>query len=119
MPGISGRSGTAALACSITLVLLLAACERSGPVVPVEPGITASESSIFLAVGERRDLTVTVSPANSGFGATTEDPAVATVTHNAAGVTITGVGEGFGSVTLTLLNHVGIHFRITVEVSVP
>jgi len=98
----------------LILTSILVAC-NSDPVA-VEPSITSHDSSIFLAVGETRQLDVNRSPAGAVFEAVSDDLAVATVTQTSSRIAIRGVCQGFATIVLRMPAYPGIEFQITVEV---
>jgi uncharacterized protein YjdB len=95
--------------------LAIGGCDESTRIV--DPALTASESSIFLGIGETQTLTVSRVPSNAAFEALSEDVTVATVVQSGTGVTITGVEVGFATVVLTLSDYPAIQFNVTVEVT--
>ena len=101
----------------LLFALVLSACDKE--VVFIEPAIAASESSVFVDVGEELVLDVATVPANAPFDAYSEDEDTATVGIAGRDVLITGVKVGFTNVILTLPDHPGIDFLIVVEVECP
>ena len=101
---------------ALLVALTFSGCgdETSGP---VEPAISASSLSIVIEVGESRNLGITRVPANAAFEAESESPLVATVSKSASSITITGICEGFITISLTMPAYPGVTTIVTVEVT--
>jgi hypothetical protein len=111
------RRGLATVAAAAALVL--AGCGDSGPTLPLDPEIQATESSIFLGVGQSQTINVAVVPAGAAFEAMSDDTEVATVTQASTRITISGVGPGFATVTLVMVEYPWAWHQIAVEVTTP
>lgn len=99
------------------LALGVSACDRE--VVFIEPEIAASESSVFVDIGEEVVLDVATVPEEAAFDAYSEDEGTATVQIAVRDIVITGVNVGFTNVILTLRDHSAPQFLIVVEVLCP